>query len=304
MKLGFSLSPRLLLGEPGDVAERRLLDRFGSPERLLAYLKESGIESIELRYVTRQEKRDCEPLFRRIWEQGLELTIHSRIEGTADGERLADHFPSLGYALEHYRDYQDGLVLALHAYAVPSDRPESIGQLADDTVRQLRQWIRMVQDESHHIRFAVELTRKVSGKTDPGAAIDTLLPIVGQLDETYCGLCWDMGHYYSNLLKRLQFANRPAHIEKELPGKAFVSRVIHTHIHGLGSSGKTHFPLVPEESLPLELYIRALRQEGYAGVCNLELECQRYADEPELFEQIDATIGRLRACADGGGVPG
>lgn len=292
MKLGFSLSPHLLRGNPNNEADHKLLSRFSSPKALLAYLRESGVGSIELRYVAREEKHNCERLFQLVWEQGLQLTVHGRIEGMAHGESLAHHFPALDYALRHYRDFQEQLVVTLHAYAV-ADNSKTLEQLSEATVRQLRQWLKLVREEGHPFYFAVELTRRVAGKTDPGASIDTLLPLIGRLNDEHCGICWDMGHYYSNLLSNAQTVSLPIEPILQLPPTTFLERVVHTHIHGLSERCRTHFPLISPRSLPLEGYVRALQQAGYTGVFNLELELPRYSEQPGFIEASLDSISRL-----------
>lgn len=295
MKMGFSLAPSILRGTPRNEAEERLLHHCGSPEELLERLRKHGIESIELRYVYREEKQDVAPLFRLIWEQGLEVTVHGRIEGDLEGPSFIDHYPSLSYALQHYRQYQDQLVMTLHAYHAMKEPEVSVDQLTEKTVRLLQTWLKQIEEQQLDLYLAIELTRRIPDKTDPGSQVDTLLQLVRQAgDDARCGICWDMGHYYSNALRERQVTELPASPLNVMPPREFLERTLHTHIHGLSERCRTHFPMTAPESLPLERYVQALREAGYSGVLNLELDFPRYADQPDFIAASFATIERLR----------
>lgn len=293
MLLGYSLSPDLLRNDPNNEAEHKLLHHFGSPQAMLTYLQNQGIVSIELRNIMREEKEDCEPLYRMIWDHGLQITAHGRFEGSREGEHFADDYPSLRYALQNYHHYQERLVLTLHAYAV-TNGSQTGEQLSEASYRQLQRWLKQTAEEDLNVQFIVELTRRLPKKTDPGGSVESLLSLVRRVNDDRCGICWDMGHYYSNCMRDRQYSKRPDNVVEDLPVEEFMKRTMHTHIHGLSDKCRTHFPLVPGESLPLELYVSALQAAGYNGVYNLELDCQRFVDHPQLFEEIEATIERLR----------
>ena len=101
-----------------------------------------------------------------------------------------------------------------------------------------------------------------------------------------------MGHYYSNILLKYEFEDPPKKQILRLPSDDFLAKVWHTHIHGIGVTG-THNPLTNYESLPLEFYVKALRESGYSGIYNLELDSKRFSSDVPLPESIYSSIARL-----------
>src|SRR5699024_3957513 len=98
-------------------------------------------------------------------------------------------------------------------------------------------------------------------------------------------ICWDMGHYISNLTKRKQDSLYQARL---LP---YVKDVIHTHIHGLNDSGITHCPIISDESLPVETYINLLKDAQYSGIYNVEFSFDRW--EGNIQEPLSKSLQRL-----------
>lgn len=105
-----------------------------------------------------------------------------------------------------------------------------------------------------------------------------------------------MGHYYFNYIQAAGYEQLPAELQCGLPVEEFIKRTVHTHIHGLSQQRTTHFPMKPDESLPLETYIHSLQKTGYSGVYNLELDFQRFIEEKNMLQQVYETIDRLKRC--------
>src|SRR5699024_7468567 len=101
VKIGLSLSPELLSGTPEKPGEKKLLQYFGTPFKMIESVKSRGINSVELRYVSRvQDPERFIDVYNMIWEAGLEISIHGRIEGDYTGDRFEQVYPPMSYILE------------------------------------------------------------------------------------------------------------------------------------------------------------------------------------------------------------
>lgn len=272
---GFSLDPSLFSDTVSGAWQKKLLDEFGGLSPLLQTLKQHGTASVELHSIP--PKADPGPALacaRALWENGLRLTVHGAVPGSVGA--FSDTCPSLLPLLKEAREHQDRVIITLHAYITGDDADKA--PAAEKTNRLLRVW----EQESDELgfRLALEINRdKRNG--DPSVTCDGVLAMLEGTKPEAVGICFDMGHYCSNLRSDGLPLGTP-------PGAAFLERVIHTHIHALGSGG-THFPLTEDAVLPLEDYIRALVRAGYPGLYNLELDFARWQDR-SFWE---AAIGSL-----------
>ncbi|MDB5085353.1 MAG: sugar phosphate isomerase/epimerase, partial [Bacilli bacterium] len=137
--------------------------------------------------------------------------------------------------------------------------------------------------------------RKKPAAVDPGDTCAGVLQMIDEINSPFVGITWDMGHYYSNLVSAGYVPALQDEQLDPLPPLSFLDKTIHTHIHGLGEQG-THCPLTHHESLPLESYVRALKDSGYTGIYNLELQFNRFPDQNQLVEDALSSIERLRKC--------
>ncbi len=98
------------------------------------------------------------------------------------------------------------------------------------------------------------------------------------------GVTWDLGHTTWNHLN-----GRDA----LWPDEAFLSRVTHVHVHDVGDTGRTHFPL-DEGRVPLPGFVERLRDVGYAGLWDLELYPARWpGTAAERRRRLDASVAVL-----------
>jgi sugar phosphate isomerase/epimerase len=124
---------------------------------------------------------------------------------------------------------------------------------------------------------------KTKAKVDPSFTWDGVTSIVEAVAHPALGICWDFGHAFFNYRSGLISAEPP---------DTFLQKVIHTHIHDLGPTGTTHFPL-REGVVPLARNCELLRFAGYDGVYNLELEPARYPDDTELSTTLYDSVATL-----------
>ncbi|MFD0680232.1 MULTISPECIES: sugar phosphate isomerase/epimerase family protein [unclassified Paenibacillus] len=289
--LGFSLQSPVFLGKPSLDSPNDLIAHYEKVELLLDALKTAGIGSIEVRILPRGANEEAyRGLIQQIWDAGLKLTVHGHVAGEHPGTRFAEIYPSMSYILKNYHKYQAGLTMALHAFDAKSGSEE---ELHHHTVKLLHEWVAVIDSEQLPLRIGIENNRKKSSKVDPGDSIDGVQRIVNEVDSPYVGITWDMGHYYSNLMDERGLKSPPEVHMEDLPPAAFLERVYHTHIHGLGLTG-THNPLTQARSLPLEHYIGSLQRAGYQGVYNLELTMNKFDADRSLSEHVLASVQRLK----------
>ncbi|QJD87273.1 sugar phosphate isomerase/epimerase family protein [Cohnella herbarum] len=289
--LGYSLQSPVFLGKLSKETPHDLIARYESIESFLSSLRSGGIDSIEIRILPRgADERSYRDLIKIVWDMGFQLTVHGHVAGEHPGETFVEAYPSMRYILNHFHEYQEGLTMTLHAFEAKQGNRE---ELRRRTVGLLREWSSMLQADDLPIRLALENNRRKSSKADPGDCIDGVLSMVNEVSSPYVGICWDMGHYYSNLLTASKLEFPPEEPLMKLPPSAFLESAYHTHIHGLGPSG-THNALTERNSLPLEHYVDALKQANYQGVYNLELTLDKFDADRSMSDHIAASVQRLK----------
>lgn len=281
--IGFSLPYVLFMEHHPDGFHHCLLNQYKRVDHLLNRLKQAGVTSIEIRVLPRKgDSAQIQNTLQMIWEMGFQLTVHGALEGHhIPGEHFVDLYPSMEYILDHYHRYQNELMVTVHALCDVEDygkkREWVMDDLTERTIRQLSEWSGMVRAENLPTRFALEINRHKPAVIDPGDTIEGVLRIVEAVQQPNVGICWDMGHYYSNVLSEHDLPEPPEHWRGKLPPAAFLQRIFHTHIHGLSGRNHTHFPLTARNSLPFEPYMQSLMEEKYQGIYNLELSFHKWS---------------------------
>lgn len=262
--VGISLSPRLFWMEKQTDCDRKLLEECGGVDGLMRLLKGLGVTAVELRSVEPTENPAAVLCCARaIWEAGLKLSVHGAVPKEVGP--FAETCPSLLPLLEQAKAYQSSVTVTLHSYITGDDA--DVAPAIKKTRALLKLWSRDAR--RYGFRLALELNRdKQNG--DPSVTPCGVLEMLEGTDPELVGVCFDFGHYYSNV--RTYGLGEDA-----LPDRRFLERVIHTHIHALGAKG-THFPLDASAELPLEHYVRGLARAGYDGIYNVELEFIRIPD--------------------------
>lgn len=246
---------------------------LGDREAVFAALRARGVESVELRTV----RADCDPAEVKraadaVWDAGISITVHGQLKSAETA--VQDVFAPLTDLLAGLR--QDRLTVTVHP-------------IVGDNVGAMKALSSHIEAHALPVRIALENNRLLPDKTE-GDSTALVLETVKAVDSPHVGICFDMGHYMYYLGK-----NRPGE-GILLPDKAFLKRVIHTHIHAMNGL-KTHFPLDTHE-LPLDVLLPALAHE-YFGVYNIELEFSRFEREPQeaLYGSAQALREALPFCA-------
>lgn len=275
--IGMSLPFRYLTGESLTVFDTIM----GPVDTGLALIKSRGVQSVEIRAIG--PRTDAQSVFlaaSRLWDAGLEFTIHGDLPTYPAQSPFETAFPSLNLLTSKIKDRGQSMTIALHAYAsqtIPND------ELSAQTVTTLKTLTTLCQQQDLPYKFALELNRSKSG-IDPSTTYQGVETMHDQINHPAIGICWDFGHGYSNFTNGL--------IERD-PPVSFLKSVRHTHIHDLAENGKTHWPLT-EQRLCLQTYVDLLKSVNYPGVWNLELDPPRYANEPNVKERILQSIDLLR----------
>ena len=151
------------------------------------------------------------------------------------------------------------------------------------TVSALQRLVDSIAKESLPLQLALELNR-AKGKVDPSTTYRGVLDMCEQVGDSRVGICWDLGHTQSNVLRGVCPPDPP---------EEFLRRVVHAHIHDIGPDGGTHWPLI-FGNVPLARYVEGLKGVGYDGCCVLELSPLRFSDRLDVGESIRRSVILLR----------
>ena len=256
--IGVSLPFRWLLNGGGSL---------GSRTECFKALKQRGVTSIELRAI-RPDESDGNVLrvAEVLWTNGFEITVHSAVKSLETA--TTDVFSPLTSLLRALR--QRSLTVTVHP-------------IAGDNVEMLRALAAFANAHGYSVTIALENNRLLPDKRE-GDSTALVLAAVREVNLPNVGICFDMGHYL--YYRKRNFPDDPF----VLPEKAFLSRIVHTHIHALNGFS-THYPLGAYE-LPLENLLRAM-SHTYFGVYNLELSFPRFEDSAEPIPALLGSIDTL-----------
>ncbi|WP_413375384.1 sugar phosphate isomerase/epimerase family protein [Alkalihalobacillus sp. 1P02AB] len=292
MNIGMSIQQQALQSNLSDEQKRVYIAGFPSLEMYIDYLQSLGVTSIEVRiYDQAACYDDFQEVLSIIQNKGLNITVHGELLKTVVGSQVRTDYPSL---LPLLANLNKPIMMPIHA----SQGYEEGVDYAARTTQILQAWANELNANTKQIQFAVENNR-VKKVNDPGNTIRGILEIVETLDREDVGICFDMGHYYSNIQHGKEDA--PFVLEEDPLLNVFCKRVVHTHIHGINSEGTTHFPIWKDSDLLLHSFVQLLEQNNYKGIYNLELSLERWskADDPkqyiaESIEYLQQTIALCR----------
>ena len=248
IQIGFNIHPRWAAGS--------------TLETFLAPLKKAGLSALEFALEGHdRDWKEFEPLMEESASLGYRLCFHApfRAPYTLAGFKVDDresiialYQPMLAIA-QSWALRQGGMAtVVLHsAHSDHSNR----ATLYADTLSFL-DW---ALQEFDHLRFAVENLGPSDG-TDikVGDTREEVLALVETLDQSRLGICWDFGHDC-------------LHHRSQLPGKEWLARVVHVHVHDLDAAGLDHYPLV-FGNCPYQEWLQALARCGMQGVATLEVK--------------------------------
>ena len=279
MKIGVSLGMNLLCGDSLDESQTLLMgsDSLGA---FLGLLRSEGVTHIEIRAVHAGESAErIIAAAGNIMSAGMTFTVHGELR----------EFDPAGFfsQIRPLSALQKEIIVTVHPVRKHRSAEENISATADA----LKRMLRLKGFCESGLRVAVENCR-MSKEPDVSLLPDGVLESVKRADSDIVGTCWDFGHFCSD---RIIY---PDVVRSDLPSLCFAGRTIHTHIHDM--AGSTHFPL-GTGCLPLKDYISLLRDAGYGGVYNLELEPERwYRIYPDVREMYIKSVRALREAAAGG----
>lgn len=288
--IALSLPTGYLAGAYRNDEDRLWLAMYGEPDAGLQRLRDGGVRGVELRDVRSISQPDVvERALARVSESGLVPTAHLWLPEAPSPDVGNDELRSMMRATDQALRRQ-GVTTARSPCAVHGRAQRAFGtaqQAVDATVRDLAALARACAAGDVALAPSLELCRLKPGGP-VGTSFTELCHIVDTAEEANAGedavpigICWDMGHTLSNHhLHRL-----PLH-----PPSTFLHRTNHTHIHELGQNGRTHAPLLDETS-PIAEMIRRLRDSGYVGTYDLELEPTRWnASASDCRRAVDASV--------------
>ena len=260
MKFGLSV-PMGIFTRNYSGATEEYLRAFGSTGEFLDFCSRE-FDSVELRAV----RPDCPAdilveAVRTLKARGLFVTIH----GT-----LSDNFFAPYHAL-FSAGLQEEYTITVHP--LPTH---------EETVEALSDICREIESQAYPVRIALENQRLKVHKLY-GTCAD-VLRVAEEVNSKTLSLCFDFGHQLNNE----RDGKAPA------PTDEFLTRVIHTHIHSLGTN--THFPLCEGECL-LDRNLGSLFSRGYDGVLNLELSPERYCNICDVKDSLVKSAAILKAAA-------
>jgi sugar phosphate isomerase/epimerase len=281
MNIGFSLPVAYLVDNAEPISNSIGLADIG-----LAWLKRQGVNTIEIGSCSSASSDELLRAGQTISRAGLEASLHSYLPAKLEGKRWEDIYPEQRALIDHLGNSQDELMIVLHGYS--GDPSADVDTLKASTARALEALIRIRNGECLPIRVSLEITRCQKTKCDPCCDYGGLLEIADQFEASELGLCWDMGHTQSSVAQGFLDAQVP---------QAFLQRVIHTHIHDMGPTGVTHFPIHSHSAT--DAMIGSLVGVGYTGRFNLELYPARWPDDADVTLGFQDSIRRLRATVAG-----
>ena len=278
--IGLSLPLAYLLGDPSSApAGPAWQAAFGNADQGLSALRSAGVSSVELRSITQGTDPELAlRAARRVWEAGLQVTVHGYLPKPPLGQTFADLYPPLLPLAEALSARGGEGLVTVHCYPVGD---ATVEETAERTAQALGRIAAGLEREQVPLRIALENDR-LHGQPRPGATYGGILNVIDRVASPRLGACWDFGHAQANV--------QQGYLE-QVPPAAYLQRVIHTHIHDLAP--RTHCPLTCGV-VPFGLYVDLLLASGYAGAYNLELNPERFGGG-DAGELVCASIERLTA---------
>lgn len=267
------MAPEFIAGEIND-DENGYFRAFGNISEALKRLKGMGVESIELRMVRPKTSPDLVlKALENLKRHGLGFTIHGLLPAKDDSVETVEQFPLWSVA-DWIREEQGEAVVTVHSrfHAEPGENVQTYAELTQNSLRGL---LREIEAQKAPYKIALEINRE-KAKTDPSFTWEGVVSMVKAVNHPALGICWDMGHSFSN-------ASRG--VIPVMPPDEFASRVIHTHIHDLSPEGRTHWPL-REKKVPIQEFCQILHKLGYSGVYNLEIGPDRFLEDPDIARSL------------------
>lgn len=235
-------------------------------QALIKSLHQHGVRSIELHGIdSRTSATQLSRAATVCYTCGMALTLHGTLcEEDTPAAFFKPYMPLFAQGNQPF------YTVTLHGLPDPAVTAQHLEALVSYAVKQ-NLAVHLVLENDHHTE-----------ESNAADCCDSVERIVKDLP--FVDICWDMGHYYSNVLTQKEAG--------ALPSEAFLRRVRHTHIHAVGTQGM-HLPFSLGE-LPLIPYLTALTAVGYDGVANAELSPSRFYQTENPFTAYLNTVDELQ----------
>ncbi|MDX9799917.1 MAG: TIM barrel protein [Spirochaetia bacterium] len=280
MNIGVSLPWPFISGMFTDEGSTALKNQNHTIDSFLAALKKKGVSSIEFRHWQEEILPEAGKGFKTVSDAGFQITIHGEVEENYDTLSIMESMPWLSSYLEN-GSQPDGKPLVITMHPVKT-MGKSIEENYKKSVSILKHLCKEIEERKLPIVIAYENQRE-KGFPDPAVDYKDLVSAVKETGSSSIGLCWDMGHAYSNFGRSLI---------AEYPAPEFIKGAVHTHIHDLyPGTDATHWPLTCG-TIPVFNNVKLLKESGYQGLYNLELSPERFKGQ-NILEAFNASIDIL-----------
>lgn len=243
-----------------------IITEIGSQK--LKQIKDAGVGSIEIRNIfAEQNAGDALKIADIIWKSGMNISIHSNLR------TVEKALEEVAYPIEKIIENMQQNSLNITVHSLSND--ECNGRPTRDAVRSISYALR-----DKPVTIALENNRH-KGDKDPCDTTAGVEENIKMMSLSNVRACWDMGHdYYNNM----NFRDNP----EAMPTKYFLLNTAHTHIHSV-CNGRTHFPLCVEHPM-LSQYLKALKDNNYKGIYNLEICFDRFVGIYTFDEAVFSSI--------------
>jgi len=280
MNIGVSLPWPFISGLYTDESSTAIKKQNHTIGTFLESLKEKGVLSIEFRHWQEEILPYAGKGFKTVSDAGFQITVHGEVEENYDSLDIMQSMPWLRAYLEN-ASQPDGEPLVITMHPVKT-RGKSIEENYRKSVSILRHLCREIEDKKLPVVIAYENQRD-KGFPDPAVDYKDLVSAAAEANSGSIGLCWDMGHAWSNYGRG---------IIAEYPVPEFIKGAIHTHIHDLyPGTDATHWPLTCG-TIPIFNNVKLLKESGYKGLYNLELSPERFKGQ-DIMGAFSASIDIL-----------
>jgi len=275
--LALSLPSRYLTGARDDETADLWRAMLGPPGEGLAALAGLGIGAVEVGDVRGETDADAvSEALAAVRVAGLRLHAHLWLPERFTPEGAP---PTLIAAVRALAE-RGGAPPACAIHGHRRHEPDAFATTVRDLCA-LEPWLR-----ANGAATALEVCRDRPGGPFGGtyAEVTAVVHAAEALLGTTLGVTWDVGHTTWNHLQER---------DALWPDEAFLTRVTHVHVHDVGPTGRTHFPL-DEGRVSLAGFVERVRHVGYAGLWNLELYPERWPGAvAERRRRLDDSVAVL-----------
>lgn len=282
MRIGLSLPINYVTGKLACELSTLWARTYESVDECLGIFKRLGVTSVEISKISRETPpSQLRHAVKVVGDMGLEVTIHGWLPDMGSQTDVPLGIQELEKTLIEYEP-KSRIPFTVHSHSYNHCIGATESEATWQTIRDLNSLSEALAPKSV-FAVALELCRHKERRSI-GVAFEGVLSIAEQISPGNIGICWDMGHSQANYLEQK---------DVRLPSEEFLKHVIHTHIHDVGSNGRTHWPVLTEQGYVRDC-IDILKNSGYSGVYNLELSLLRWELSPkECRSHIEASVNSM-----------